>query len=93
MIIFAFNQTKSNFFFLSPATGVLDEKLSRIFFHQIVRIVIECMEQNICHRDLKDENILVDLHTYSLKLLDFGSGAYIDKMDCKCAFFFLTFYD
>lgn len=55
--------------------GALDEKLSRIFFSQIVDTLIAVHKSGVIHRDVKDENILVDLKTLSLKLVDFGSGA------------------
>ena len=43
-------------------------------FREIVEGVKYCHQQNVIHRDLKMENILVDLDKKIVKIIDFGFG-------------------
>ncbi|KAJ3358010.1 hypothetical protein HDU83_000067 [Entophlyctis luteolus] len=58
----------------------IPEKLAKKIFAQIVLAVEYLQQNNLVHRDLKDENIVID-RNYNIKLIDFGSVAAIPKTE------------
>ncbi|KAI8807632.1 kinase-like domain-containing protein [Cladochytrium replicatum] len=54
------------------------EPLARHIFRQIVRALAHLHSLSIVHRDIKDENILVDA-SYNVKVIDFGSAAFFAR--------------
>lgn len=58
--------------------GTLDDALTQKFFKEIFSAVVALKERNVVHRDIKDENILVNLKTNSCFIIDFGSGCHFD---------------
>ncbi|VDM45742.1 unnamed protein product [Toxocara canis] len=64
--------------------GSLSEMIARSIFIQIVNTVC-CLyaDHGVFHRDIKDENIIVNMRTGEVVLVDFGAAALISKTDTK----------
>ncbi|XP_017070273.1 PAS domain-containing serine/threonine-protein kinase isoform X2 [Drosophila eugracilis] len=65
---------------------LMDEKLGSYIFRQVADAVNYLHEQKILHRDIKDENIIID-QNFNIKLIDFGSATFMEEGK-----FFSTFY-
>ena len=60
----------------------LPEEVARSYFRQLVESVRYCHKNNIAHRDIKPDNILVESDKKSIVLTDFGlSKEIIDLFD------------
>lgn len=57
----------------------LSEEEARNIFKQVLSAVVHLASQNVVHGDIKDENIIIDLETQQVKLIDFGSNKRFDS--------------
>ena len=57
--------------------GPLSETRARDFMRQVLETLQEVHRAGVVHRDIKDENIILDVKNDRLKIIDFGSGALI----------------
>lgn len=58
--------------------GVNSEGTARSIFKQVVSAALSCHSMGVVHRDIKDENILIDPGSLEIKLIDFGSGSLLN---------------
>jgi len=55
--------------------GALDDAEARPVFRRIVETLCLVRDAGVVHRDVKDENVIIDLDSGDVSLIDFGSGA------------------
>ncbi|XP_039620639.1 serine/threonine-protein kinase pim-2-like [Polypterus senegalus] len=65
--------------FVFESEEYLEEPLVQHIFRQIVEAVKHCHSRGVFHRDVKMNNILIQLHTCQIKLIDFGCGAQLQE--------------
>ena len=63
--------SKGDLFNLIETVGCLSEKVARTYFNQLLDALSYLHSQNICHLDIKPENVLLDRNC-GAKLADFG---------------------
>uniref|UniRef100_UPI00398EC099 serine/threonine-protein kinase SIK1 isoform X2 n=1 Tax=Pristiophorus japonicus TaxID=55135 RepID=UPI00398EC099 len=81
-IVTEFAQNGEMFDYLS-ANGPLSESQARTKFWQILTAVEYCHNHHIVHRDLKSENLLLDVNM-NIKIADFGFGNFYKHGEPLC---------
>lgn len=65
-------------FELSRTCGAITEDPARIIFRQIIETCQNLHALGVLHRDIKDENILINTETLEIKMIDFGCAVEYD---------------
>jgi len=70
-------ETSQDLFDFLLEKGALPESMAAKMFLEVCETVHAIHKNGVTHGDIKDENLVVDLRTLQLKLIDFGSGNFL----------------
>lgn len=68
------------FDYITTQGALRESPTCRKWFSDIIDTVITVHDAGVVHRDLKDENFIVDLDTNRLSLIDFGAGSFMKRL-------------
>ena len=63
-------------------SGILSKEHTRLFMYQLLRGLKYLHSSNVLHRDLKPDNLLINLEDLVLKIGDFGMARILDPDYC-----------
>lgn len=66
--------------------------LVRIYSYQLLRSIAYIHSRGICHRDIKPQNILVDISNNIIKLCDFGSAKKLNPQESNISYICSRYY-
>lgn len=66
--------------------------LVKLYAFQLLKGLNYLHSMNICHRDLKPQNILINFQTHRLKICDFGSAKNLSKNESNIAYICSRYY-
>ncbi|XP_017312692.1 serine/threonine-protein kinase pim-2-like isoform X2 [Ictalurus punctatus] len=64
--------------YCSSLSDSVSESQVKTIMEQIIWAAIHCSKRGVIHRDIKEENILINPKTLEVKLIDFGCGALLN---------------
>ena len=66
--------------------------LGKIYSYQMLRALAYMHNISICHRDIKPQNILINIHDHRVVLCDFGSAKVLKPGECSIAYICSRYY-
>lgn len=66
--------------------------LVKLYVYQMLRALAHIHSLGVCHRDIKPQNLLVNINTHALKLCDFGSAKALVKGEPNISYICSRYY-